>query len=191
MRNNYTTPLLLALLLYLPSRAMEQKSQEFIPSKKTCGAAVTEQGTLVKDINNVIACMLKGYKSVYLGYPHNIVEILPDYLPLENLGIHIIKFKAFSLATQSDNFERVLLYTDEGCDNALLLKKYIEQRAQKDKEDWQANSSISEPNHYLMGHLLGYDEADISYFYEKNGFADFETDKLNAFEFIDFENMLC
>lgn len=65
-----------------------------------------------------------------------------------------------------------------------MRRCYYRARHCNEKYSWQNNLNISEQNHFLMGYLLSYDEADIKYYYEKMGHTNFAIDRLQAFEFI-------
>lgn len=133
-----------------------KKNYSFIPSAQTCGAAVTPEGTIPRGFEEEIKCMLAGHKDVYFG---NIANVIHDRIPEQ-----YAKQEIQLIILPEGNF---VLYTKKGEQNAHLFAK-------------QDEDELLRKNHYLTGHLLGYSEEDIKYFYEKNKFQAYEQDKKAA-----------
>lgn len=139
----------------------------FIPSAQTCGAAVKREGTTPASFEQAIQCMLAGYKDVYLGNVAGFIfERIPDEYTKQEIQL---------ITLPNGNF---LLYTQKGERNARLLEKAI-------KEEARNSDSFDERNHYQFGHLLGYREDDIQYFYEKNNLANYEQDKNDTLSWLE------
>lgn len=138
-----------------------KNNYSFIPSVKTCGAAINRDEVKIEDsFERGIQCMLAGHKDVYYG---NVAGIIYDRIPEQYAKREI------QLITLPDgNF---VLYTKKGERNAHLFAK-------------QDQDELSRKNHYLTGHLLGYSEEDIKYFYERNKFANYEQDKNEAIKWL-------
>ena len=123
------------------------------PSVDDCGAAISRTHPRKGTINQALACMKNGFRSVYLGsdYENTVEFIAPElrdfYATVNKLtvGTHCI------------------LYTHTGTRNALLLRKYFLER----DLPFVAN------NPYLLGILLGYAEDDILFFYQRWAYLEF------------------
>ena len=129
-------------------------SNKFIPTAKTCGAAISRQQLIVDTFDRGIQCLLAGYKNIYLG---NLAGILYEYMPkqIDAQEIHV-------LVLDDGEF---ILYNAKAEENARLL-------AQQTKEKYI--------NPYLDGKLLEYTPEDIKFFYERNKRPGYEQDKVAA-----------
>jgi hypothetical protein len=141
------------------------------PSKVRCGAAAHEgidpsnpSATRVKDnVEGRLTCMITGFKDVFWGSPTEIKRS-----PELNQLLEKYKINTFILETPQGHKE-LILYTAKGKKYAeLLIKLMIE--------------SELTPNRYLRGHLLGYDDKDIEYFYRDPVL--FKADKQAAEEWL-------
>ncbi|CAN5184595.1 hypothetical protein BH09DEP1_BH09DEP1_3910 [soil metagenome] len=142
------------------------KNYSFIPSAKTCGAAVNPNAQLEDTFERAIECMLAGHKDVYWG---NINGILQERAPQQFADREI---QAIYLP-----FGSFILYTKKGDQTAHLLEQLIQE---EDKHGF----AFEQKNHYLFGRLLGYSEEDIKYFYERTKLASYDQDKNKAIRWI-------
>jgi hypothetical protein len=132
---------------------------KFVPLPENCGAAMSARGIQAGTFLNGLACLKAGYKDVYLG---NIVTVLFEYIPEEYAK------KEIQIIVEPDgNF---ILYTQKGAQNAQLLVKAREENISND---------------YLNGHLLGYKEEDIKFFYDRNQITTLDQDKKDATEWLE------
>lgn len=134
----------------------KRKNNSFAPSPTACGAAISRNGIIEDSFERGVQRMLAGHKDVYFG---NIAGIIYDRIPEQYAKQEI------QLITLPDG--GFILYTKKGAHNAKLFAKQFEDESAR-------------KNHYLAGHLLGYSEEDIKYFYERNKFANYEQDKSQA-----------
>lgn len=150
--------LFIVLLFSLPLRAAEFSLTKKTPSKENCGAAVSKRGLVADTFERAIECMKAGYKDVYLGGISGVIyERIPEEYDSKKIQLIILPDGGF------------ILYTKKGEKNAELLAKAIEEKYH---------------NAYLRGCLLGYDEEDIKYFYERDKDQTFNEDKAAAQKWI-------
>lgn len=145
---NYNIFYTILLILSLGTlKAIERPTEEdnLNPSINECGAAISRTNPRRDTINQALACMKNGFKSVYLGDEYEIEFIAPE------LRDFYATINRRTLPIGS------IFYTHEGTRNALLLRKYLIER----------DSLLIAGNPYLMGTLLGYAEDDILFFYQR------------------------
>ncbi len=120
------------------------------PSIHECGAAISRIYPRRDTINQALACMKNGFRSVYWGYDNEdeiIVSELRDF------------YSTLNKLTVGTNY---IFYTDKGTRNALLMQKYFIEQDRLHKFMFY--------NPYLMGKLLGYAEDDILFFYQRGAY---------------------
>ena len=149
-------------------------------SPYTCGANVKEGNIVIeRSVKQEIKCIFKGCKNVglYTGtFILNLIEKIGKKYPDKEIR-YVLAQDTFvpnkELFEPSLPEERLILFSEEGKKDALLLQKAINEGKQ---------------NCYLLGKLLGYDEEDIKYFYlndnEEYGIEEFLKDKEFTEEFI-------
>lgn len=157
--------------------------QKFIPSKETCGATISlREGAKMNDFQRGLQCMISGYKNVYFG-------------PTEDPGKTARLPNGIKKILVLDG-ESLILYTPQGEKNAKLLEHYLNYKYKKlnhfmkifkDYEKPQKKyEKIYSKNDYLIGHLLGYSENDIEFFYTRNKqHSKYESDRKKSEKFID------
>lgn len=159
--------------------------KDFIPSKECCGAARNAKNDYIdyfdeiNEINCRIKCMVAGYKKVYWGIERELSYIAEEFLPLENLGIRIIRVENGINFNNNLEEKSIILYMPAGKEEALMLEEYEHVFAKK-----YSHNPKKELNHYLIGKLLNYNYEDIEYFYTANKIKDFEKDKEKAERFL-------
>lgn len=121
-------------------------------SKATCGGAISlsKRNNFAGTSRLDMACLLQGYRSVIWETLQDVKsELLNEYALFEQLA-------------KAENIQEIdgVLYRPEGKRNALL---FVKRRLLDKKSDSLAN-------HFLQGHLLGYDEKDIEFFYQRWAF---------------------
>ena len=148
-RINYHVFYVILLILSLDTfKASEDPIEENLnPSINECGAAISRTHPRRDTINQALACMKNGFKSVYWGYGED----------LENEFIAPELRNFYSTVNKLTIPVGYLLYTHEGARNALLIRKYFLER----------NLPFMTNNPYLLGTLLGYTEDDILFFYQR------------------------
>ncbi len=130
----------------------------FIASAENCGASISARGIQVDTFLRGLACLKAGYKDVYVG---NIIGVLFEYISEEYAK------KEIQIILEPDG--KFILYTQKGARSAQFLVKAREENINND---------------YLIGHLLGYKEEDIKFFYDRNQIKTFDQDKKAAIEWL-------
>lgn len=188
----------LTLLINAPLAAMKQArdiqatveavKKSFGLSPDRCHLAINKK--TVFDINKSdlpLACLIAGYKDVYLTTVDSFHKMLPGLKSLlPELGI-----RQFSLN------DEMILYSPKGQRFGLLLAKLslvaalkaasfpVERKNDIDVHIIPFNDHPKEHNSYLIGTLLGYSESDITFYYAVTDFVREYTDAalLNAAQF--------
>ncbi len=131
--------------------------------------SVVSTNSLIYDFESIIACMVTGFKDVFWSIGE--LKDLEDFKQSSTAMKKLIKeygISAFLLSDPELNPDGILLFTQAGKKNAMLLLKA--------QNDYQALDELGD-NHYIIGYLLGYLEKDIKAFYCDPGMK-----KLDAFE---------
>ncbi|MEX0848604.1 MAG: hypothetical protein WD055_00045 [Candidatus Dependentiae bacterium] len=136
------------------------------PSAANCGATVSlnKQGRFAGTSMIDMACLIADQRKIAWSTPKDVA------------GSLIEQMIAFEYVSQIENIQEIggISYRPEGKRNALLLSK-IENAMFKLVENigpYTKNDS-KQFGSYLIGTLLGYDPADIAFFYQRPAFRDF------------------
>jgi hypothetical protein len=137
------------------------------PSRTTCGAAVSlsKRSPLAGTTRLEMACLLHGSRHVVWGTLKGVqAELSNEYVDFVRLA-------------SAENIKEIdgVSYRPEGERNALLFAK----------QNLLNEQSDSPSNDYLQGYLLGYDEKDIEFFYQRWDFFGYlQTNKKIAEDFL-------
>lgn len=148
-----------------------KKHYQLSPQK--CRSAINKDGVLENEPNLMLACLLSGYKYVYLtsidDFHNSMIPGLKVLLP--ELGI-----KQFTLNDEMILYSRLgerfgLLLAKLELQNALKAAQFPVQKRQKGLFHVIPQEHLPrEYTSYLIGTLLGYSEPDIKYFYAVSEF---------------------
>lgn len=152
---------------------IESIKQHYQLSPERCRSGALNKDTVFNDeTNRMLACLIAGYKYVYLTTVNSFHEMLPGLkVLLPELGI-----KQFILN------DEIILYSPQGARFGLLLAKLqlltalkaaqfpVEHKNETIVHILPEDELPQENNAYLIGTLLGYPDSDIKYFYVVNDF---------------------
>lgn len=130
----------------------------------------TMQSHARMDPNYQIACVLAGYKQIYLGSSLQLEVAIMDpliqkiVLPLSSERFSYMFVPDPLIFSKNNQQERMLVYDKLNPLPAFRFKKYCWQEVGRKK------CSVEQGKHVLMGMLLGYSNQDIEYFYKRIGF---------------------
>ncbi len=146
---------------YEDEAAMQEDLKEHIISKYKdilpyCGARVSmsEHGTIKDMPMHTMACLLAGKRNIIW----NSMQDLKDYLTSEFL-YELVAFEQTAKAEDIHEFEGVSFRPNEER-NALLFVKF----------NLLKQHGLIKSNDYMHGHLLGYPDKDIAFFYQRSAF---------------------
>jgi hypothetical protein len=169
---------------YLDKDKMYQDFKEGIlnyykPSATNCGATVSlnKQGRFAGTPMIDMACLIADQRKIAWATPKDVA------------GSLIEQMLAFEYVSQIENIQEIggISYRPEGKRNALLLNKLIKLSEKARNEP----SCYLSGNSYLIGTLLGYDPADIAFFYQRIALFEYILSKENSdievpFSYADF-----
>lgn len=157
---------------------------KYQPSKFNCVPSVNKYIALknIYDINNLeIACLLTGYKNIYMTFNQKILKkidpMLISIIETQKITKKIKKISYFIYYLIVDKFSLVIDYVKEKkvifCSKSGLKNSLIMQLRDTElnlREFEEPGSHIELDNHYLTGLLLNYKKKDIKFFYQVNFF---------------------
>ena len=187
--------LLWLLLITIPIITMErpisQDWQEFNriyqPTDQNCRRISVNRYEPVEDLQGIskfreLACLIAGKKRVYHVGFHDIFDNLDPLLKrlIANQNIKEITITSPNIIDQSPS-KAIIMYRPEGERPAYLLAVQILEKS-LDFVGHPIPFSSAFTN-YLFGHLVGYPEEDITFFYMLDAFQDKEKISLGAANF--------
>lgn len=140
--------------------------KDYNPTGEKCGAAISlsKRGSFSGTARLNITCLIEGTRKIAWNTLKDVKDELID------------EYNTFAQLIKSEQIQELdgLSYRPEGKRNTLL---FIKQKWIYEHDDFSAND-------FLQGYLLGYDENDIEFFYQRFEFREQQKEKNDTSVFV-------